>query len=721
MQAGVEGRRHVRLGPFEVDLQLGEVRANGHQAKLQEQPLQILALLLERPGELVTREEIRQKLWPDGIVVDFEHSINTAVKKLREALGDDAENPRFIETLPRHGYRLIAPVDGAARGGAPVVAAVYDRHPKSALIERRYSKRRAAIAVSGALLIAAGLLAYWLTRPLPPPSITHIVQLTNNGRGKIGRLLTDGPRLYFWEDIGGRATLVVVSTAGGETVPVPVSLPGQLVVPLDISPDGSELLVRSWAGATGMAVPLWTLPVLGGSPRRVGDVLVNVGHHAAWSPDGQKIVYARGNALHVVGVDGSASHQLLEVKSRPAEVRWSPDGKHVRFTLRAPQGEGSAIWQVEADGSSPHQLLPGWSSSPVECCGAWTASGKYFIFQAARDNEDGLWAIREKTDFFHKASYRPVRLTSGPVHFESVAPSRDGKRLFALGTHARIELMRYDARSHQFAPYLGGISASEVDFSKDGEWACYSAYPEATLWRSKVDGSQKLQLTFPPMAILMPRWSPDGKRIAYMGQMPGKPWKTYVISADGGTPQQLIQDQRSEADPQWSLDGSKILFGRWGVASASEPEQTKALYLLDLATGQVTKLPNSEGVFSPRWSPDGRYVVALDLAMQKLILFDLMTGGRIELATFEGGIGFPNWSHDGKSILIYGRHSGYDDSIYRVRLSDRNVQSVLSIEELAEALGNVRPWGFALAPDDSILITRDHTMTEVYALDWEAP
>lgn len=281
--------------------------------------------------------------------------------------------------------------------------------------------------------------------------------------------------------------------------------------------------------------------------------------------------------------------------------------------------------------------------------------------------------------------------------------------------------MRYDARSRQFAPYLGGISASQVAFSKDGAWACYSAYPEDSLWRSKADGSQKLQLTFPPMRILMPRWSPDGQRIAFMGQTPGAPWKNFVVPADGGTAKQLTRDARSEADPQWSLDGRKILFGRYAMTEDSEPEVTKGLHLLELETGQYTMLPNSNGVYSPRWSPDGRYVVALDLAMRKLILFDLSTSNRVELATFKGGVGFPNWSRDGASIVVWGNLNGDDEGIYRVRLGDHKVQSVLSSEELAKALGTVRSWGFGLTPDDSILLTRDHTMTEVYALDWEAP
>jgi len=279
--------------------------------------------------------------------------------------------------------------------------------------------------------------------------------------------------------------------------------------------------------------------------------------------------------------------------------------------------------------------------------------------------------------------------------------------------------VRYDAKCHQFTPYLGGISADEAAFSKDGEWACYLAYPEDTLWRSKLDGSQKLQLTVPPMGILLPRWSPDAKRIVFMGQMPGKAWKIYIVSADGGTPRQLIMDERNEADPQWSPDGNKILFGRWGAAGLPEPGQTKALHLFDLTTNQVSTLPGSEGLYSPRWSPDGRYVVALDMEMLKVTLFDFTTGRWGELAVFKGGVGSPEWSRDGACILVYGTLAEGDDGIYRVRLSDRKVERVVSSKELGPRSG-FGGW-FGLPPDNSLLVLRDHRTTEVYALDWEAP
>jgi len=313
-----------------------------------------------------------------------------------------------------------------------------------------------------------------------------------------------------------------------------------------------------------------------------------------------------------------------------------------------------------------------------------------------------------------------VLLASGPVSFWAPMPSKDGKRLFVLGTQARGELMRYDAKSRQFAPYLSGISASDVAFSKDGEWVCYVTFPLGILWRSKLDGSQKLQLTVPPMVAVLPRWSPDGKRIAFMGQMPAKSWKNYVVSADGGTPQQLIPGERNEADPHWSPDGNSILFGRWPNYYIPEPSETKALHLFDLRTKQITKIPGSEGLYSPRWSPDGRYVATFDFDSRKLILFDLTTHQQVELATFVGGVWFPNWSRDGTWIQVGGALAGEEHGIYRVRLSDRKVERVVSGKELGHISGVPGSWN-GVAPDDSLLVMRDHSTTEVYALDWEAP
>jgi WD40 repeat protein len=328
-----------------------------------------------------------------------------------------------------------------------------------------------------------------------------------------------------------------------------------------------------------------------------------------------------------------------------------------------------------------------------------------------------IWAIREKAGLLRKPSREPIQLTAGPMPTSNPLPATDGKKLFVLGTQARGQLLRYDAKSRQFAPYLGGISATEVDFSRDGQWVAYLAYPEGSLWRSKADGSQRLQLTSPPMRPSHPLWSPDGKRIVFYARRPGGLFTIYTVSAEGGAPQQLMPGERNEHDPGWSPDGNSLVFGRmpWLEDATSG---AVAIHLFDLRTHQISTLPGSEGYWSPRWSPDGRYIAALGLASQ-LVLFDFTTNKWVEL--LKANLGHLNWSRDGKWVYcnLYSESPG---AVIRIRISDRKVERVASMKDLqGSPTGFWAGWWSGLAPDDSPLVLRDASLQEIYALDWEAP
>jgi Tol biopolymer transport system component len=578
----------------------------------------------------------------------------------------------------------------------------------------RHHRRRALLAL--AVLIFSGVsFAYFGLRSPLPPRVAGSTTLVSDGHLKahnissslITSLVTDGARLYFSELVDGQYLLAQVSCTGGETVIMPTPFRNTFIQ--DISPNKAELLIAS-REAEESEMPLWVLPVLGGSPRRLSDVLA---HGAAWSPDGREIVYAYRSALYLVKNDGTQPRQLVTLPGSPYWPRWSPDGSKVRFTLWPTDSPALSLWEVAADGTNAHPLLLGWNDPPSECCGNWTADGKFFVFQSTRNRTTNVWAMREKAGLFQRTNAEPVQLTVGPINYRAPVLSQDGGKLFVVGEQPRGELVRYDVRTQQFVNFLGGISAEAVSFSKDGEWITYVTYPEGNLWRSRADGSQRLQLSSLPMRTHLPRWSPDGKQIVFMARaMPDKPWKIYRVSVNGGSLEQLMPGPIINRDPTWSPDGNSLVFSVGGRTSTP-----RAIQALNLVTGQISQLPGSDEIYSPRWSPDGRYVAAIRMDKQELVLYDFTAQAWRELTKLNAS--FPAWSRDGK--YIYFANNFQDDwALFRVGIDAGKLERVASLKGFRQAAGVVGRW-MGLAPDDSPLALRDVGTQDIYALAWQVP
>lgn len=722
----------LRFGQFELNPASGELRKAGIPVKIGPQPFRVLLLLAERPRQVVTRMEIQRCLWGDDTFVDYEHGINFCVNQIRAALCDDAEKPRYVETLPRRGYRFIASVSTQipaepAPARAPIdissvpraVAAEPDVAVKDRPVQPPRQKTKTfqwQWMVATAIVAVFFFVAFFARPEAPLPRVRRIQQITHLGAVTQNQnLLVRGSRIYFMTTDNGEFRLKYMSLNDNSVSSIHNLTPKAELH--DISPSGSELLITEIEvgfPALQWMRSLWKVPIAGTTPQRVGNVLAD---DAAWSPDGRTIVYTHEleQSLNLVNLDATNARRIATLPGRPFKPRWSPNGKLIRTSLIDKDGRIS-FWQVEASGKNLARILPGWDDSSQLESGKWTVDGRFFLFTALKGGVRNIWMLPDKRNFLPRNSSQASQLTAGPISFFLPTPAPDGKTIYAVGHQPRGQLMRYDARSRQFEPYLNGLSGDQLSFSSDGLWVAYVAYPEGDLMISRLDGSQRLQLTFSPMRAYAPRWSPNGSQIAFAGSAaPGKPRKVLVVSARGGSTRLLAPEIGGEqVAPDWLDDGKSILFGSW-----SESRETASLHVVDVKTGHDTLLPGTLGLAGGRVSPDGRSIAAISDSNQSVVLYDMASHEKRMLA--QVGV-FPNWSGDGRyiyySTLMLGAGLGSEAAaVYRVRVSNDQIERLIPAPSFP-LTGN---WGFwsGIAPDGSLLVLREMGTSDVYALDVE--
>jgi Tol biopolymer transport system component/DNA-binding winged helix-turn-helix (wHTH) protein len=715
-----------RFGPFEMDARERVLMRGGVTVPLTPKSADLLLVLLDSGGRTVTKAELMEKVWP-GVYVD-EANIAVNVSTLRKALGQLPSGDGYIETLSKRGYRFTAEV--TVERDAPEAAAVPEDEPiatRPAKPARRWGWPLAAIVALAGLALAA---VAWFARPAADPRVLRYTQLTHDRQLKlmpsgVNPIVTDGPRIYFTENVDNHAVLAQVSAAGGEVTPVAgVAVDSEAA---DISPDRSSLMLTQTIRTVAANLPLRIQPITGGAARAVSPLNV---YDGTWSPDGKRIVYGVGAALMTANADGSEARvlcdpsKLTEAGSGPDQtpkapalpqwIRWSPDGRLLRFTLSDLVHQSSTLWEVGADGSGLHALLPATDQPTHDCCGNWTPDGRYYIFQSSRGagsaDQLNLWMLRADHGALGAGGARPVQLTAGPLRFHSPVSSLDGKHIFTVGEDTRGELVRYDARGDAFIPYLNGLSATEVEFSRDGNWICYVSYPDGSLWRSRLDGSERLQLTSPPVSARFPHWSPDGKKIAFLSA-DGHLWRIFAVSANGGQVTRPLKDEKSEGAATWSPDGRTMVFGR--VPDGITPS---TIELLDTETGGLAEIPGSNGFWAARWSPDGRLISAVDIETGRIMAFDTSSHQW-------SALGGPHadqtaWSADGQ-YLYYASWFPGDPAIFRIRVSDRRQERVTSLKNVRRPEHDL-PW-LGVAPDGSPLLLRDLGSQEIYSLDVDWP
>ena len=734
-----------RFGMFQVDAREGKLCRNGIPVRIREQSFRVLVLLLEHAGELVTRDQLRSALWPSDTFVDFEHGLNTAVMKLREALDDPAETPFYIETVPKRGYRFIAPL--AAQFDTQEKPAKPDPAPGPAVeaptgwvsdLESQESppaKTKTRIlrpvfwmsvglgASALAALLTAGVV--YLRRPLPPPHITDYVRLTLDGRHK-SPAGADANRLYLnireYDSWAG-----VVSFSGGEVTRMSFDVPNPsecICMPYirDVSPDGARLLV------TGKAISrdeseLWNVESSGRSGHYLTKAETRYPYTTTWSPDGKQVLYSDGHGnLFVIPSEGGASKLILSPpagESSPAwSLSWSPNGTRIRFV------RSGKYWEMSSTGTNLHRLLRSWDDSTLACCGTWTPNGDFFFFLSGNMPEDllsrgpggQLWGLDERRDWIRPAGAKPIRLTDGLNLWSPPVVSRDGKQIFSKQTTLRSELVRFDSKSKLYQPFLGGVSAGSVTFSRDGKYVAYVSFPDGVLWRAKLDGTERIQLTYPSFNPKIANWSPDGSRLLFMDESPTGEYAIYAVSSQGGTPVRLIpEDPRPQVDPTWSPDGKQVAYCTDTRFSRSKRHLLNyETHLFDVASHTDITLPSlKDGFFSPRWSPDGRMIVGMTFSPPGLALFDLHTRQYRRLLQIPEGqdLGWNTWSHDSRYVYFL------LDGLMRVPISGGKPERVIDLSGFQFG-GSWGIW-FGLDPQDTPILVRDRSTQEIYALTLE--
>lgn len=562
-----------------------------------------------------------------------------------------------------------------------------------------WTRHKLIAAVGATLALITGGLIVGSTQPSRAPQVQAVTQLTDDGQPKetSSAVVSDGLRVYFNEMNQGAWSVAQVSTSGGQTALVPSRLVSPSIAAL--APGKTQLLTLV---GNDFQCPLWMLPLPAGEPRPFGSLEAQ---DAAFLPDG-RIVLAKGSGLYIAEKDASTIRQIADLSGYADTPAVSSDGQRIRFTVHGDNFLG-ALWEIASDGTRLHRILAGWRQSDSQCCGQWTADGDYFVFQARTQGRWDLWALREKNGLLPIRS-EPLQLTSGPLSYELPAPSRDGKQVFAIGSKRRGELVRYDAKSRNLVPYLGGISAIDVTISRDERWVTYLSYPEHTLWRSRLDGSDRLQLTYSPMVVLLPRISPDGSKVAFSALNDGQDVTVYVQTIAGGPPQRIALGRA----PTWAPDGNSLIFEALLPNKHFREKDAWEIHSFDLRTGTTSTIPDSVSKGGMWWPlPDKLIAVVEDES--KFVEFDFKTKKWSEVAAGD----FVNWmpSWDGKYLYCVTRDPE-DPKALRIRLADHHVELVSSLKGLHRAVDESSGTWVGLSPDGSLLLTRDLGTQEIYAL-----
>ena len=638
----------ARFGCFELDLRTHELRNRGIRLRLRQQPAEILAMLLERPGEVVSREEIRRRLWPDGTVVEFEHSINSAVNRLREVLGDSPDRPRYVETLPRRGYRFLAAVElaGATPAGAAGPSDSRAEQPEANAIR---NPGETVGALADAIPLPVGVsrtrrLWRWLIQPVAAALVILAV----------AGLLSIGPR-----ERNSAVRRVQMTTSRG------------LDFGARFSPDGKAFV---YCSNRSKRFQLYRRQI--GADSLETEITHNDEQnlHPAWSPDGAWIAYyALSRGIRVIAATGGTPRRLTDFGSDPA---WSPDGRWIAFCSTEPLAftwlagsiaQSSTIWVVAADGSRLHRVTTEGTPRGPHSMPEWTPDGRSIVFVGG----GAIWSVDVTSGKCEKlvipgrdlvlAGGRQARLANpcfspsgGGLYFSAATP--DGEyALYCLprrGERPRV----IHTTAHELPDGIG--------FSPDGKRLLFTAMSHMSRLAMVKPGAEPTPLFQEAVIrVSLPSFSPDGKHLAFSVEAAGRNRELWIANADGSAPRRVSGDPGGQGSGlTWNRQGN--LLYRYSEGSRMEFRRYDPEHQ---TTSVVFVRPAPPTVFYPLLLPDERELISSCSTPENICLTPVDGGEPRELTHYKDGATFPFVSHDGEWVV----HNVRRGDAVQIGLTDR--------------------------------------------------
>lgn len=631
----------VCFDSFEVDLSAGELRKDGRRLRLQEQPFRVLALLLQNPGQPVTREEFRQNLWPADTFVDFDHGLNSAVARLRDALKDSAEKPRYIETISKRGYRFIGTVNPPIPVSLPVEASPVAIQTRPSNLPRRILF--GALAVLGFVVAINSWNRYRAEADARLARIEVVPVVALRGFQATPAFSPDGAMVAFRQSNEHGSSGIYVSVVGSDKSVQLTSGLGDCCPAW--SPDGREIAFTRYENKT---VSVYKIPALGGTEHRLYSGPVNMCGGLSWSPDGRSLVLpgsTDGDPTHVavflISIKDGTAHPIT---SPPAgyldhEPAFSPDGSWMAFIRSTVAGVANDVYIMPAAGGVTTRLT--FDNRPIMGPPAWTADSREIIFSSDRGASTGLWRVS-----VDGGAARPVAGPVGEPKWPSIPAAGNSLVYEQVTSRFNIWQLRLSGTKRIDKPPSVLIAEKgdklRPDLSPDGKTIAFESNRLGfwEIWTCEVSGKDCAQLTALHGTAGRARWSPDGHSIAFEFH-PGEHGEIYLVEVPGGNPRLLTTIPGADnLSPSWSRDGKWLYFAS---KRGNEPFQ---IWKIALRGGPPIKLTTNGGI-SPVESSDGRYLYYSKYEKGGVWRFSLQPGEPVqETAIIPDlpGPGWPDWA-----------------------------------------------------------------------------